>query len=226
MLEKDSRKFVVIDTHEGIYQYNRLPFGVASAPGIFQKVMENLLNRVPGVVAYVLITGKTEEQHLAALDEVLWRLSEAGLQLQRSKCVFNAPSVDYLGHRTDAQGLHPVADKMKAVQSAPTPRNVSELKSYLGLLSYYSCFLPNLSTLLAPLYKLLRHSQPWCWTAAQEKAFTESKAPLNYSFISTQLSILCWPVMIPTMALVRYFHIVCRMEQKSQLGLHPGHCLM
>ena len=86
----------------------------------------------------------------------------------------------YLGHEIDAQGLHPVAEKVKAVQDAPTPRNVSELKSYLGLLSYYS---PNRSTLLAPLYKLLRHDQPWSWSVTQEKAFTGSKELL----VSSQL---------------------------------------
>ena len=69
---------------------------------------------------------------------------------KRNKCVFLAPSVTYLGHRIDAQGLHLVEEKVKAVQGVPTPKNVTELKSYLGMLSYYSKFLPNLSTELAP----------------------------------------------------------------------------
>ena len=92
-----------------------------------------------------------------------------------------APSVVYLGHRIDAQGLHPLAEKVKAIQEAPKPNNVSELKAYLGLLSYYSKFLPNLSTTLAPLYSLLRASTRWHWTAEQEEAFKASKHLLTSS---------------------------------------------
>ncbi len=75
----------------------------------------------------------------------------------------------------DAQGLHPMPEKVKAVREAPQPRNVTELKSYLGLLSYYTKFLPNLATVLAPLYKLLKQIEPWQWKKPQEKAFAESK---------------------------------------------------
>ena len=185
-LEEDSKKFVVINTHRGLYKFNRLPFGVSSAPGIFQRVMESLLSGIAGVVVYlddILITGKTEEAHLTALGEVLKRLSDAGLRLKKNKCVFLATSVDYLGHCVDAQGIHPTAEKVRAIQEAPRPTSVSELKSYLGLLTYYSRFLPNLSTTLAPLYKLLKHSTKWQWTDAQEKSFIESKQLL----LSSQL---------------------------------------
>ena len=79
--------------------------------------------------------------------------------------------VVYLGHKIDAQGLHPLPEKVRAIQEAPTPKNVS----YLGLLSYYSKFLPNVSTVLAPLYQLLKHKQPWKWKEAQNKSFENSK---------------------------------------------------
>ena len=155
VLDKESRKYVIINTHRGLFRYNRLPFGVSSAPGIFQRTMENLLQGIPGVVVYiddVLVTGKSEEEHLAALEETLRRLKEAGLRLKKSKCVFMASSVIYLGYRIDAESLHPVPEKVQALKEAPMPCNVSELKSYLGLPTYYSKFLPNVSTVLAPLY--------------------------------------------------------------------------
>ena len=91
------------------------------------------------------------------------------------KCKFLAPSVSYLGYKIDGEGLHPLPEKVKAIQDAPTPKNVTELKSYLGLLTYYGKFLPNLSTHLAPLYQLLRHNTKWKWSVAQEKAFKKSK---------------------------------------------------
>ena len=71
------------------------------------------------------------------------------------------PSVVYLGHKIDAQGLHPLLEKVKAIKDMPKLRNVFELKSYLRLLSYYLKFLPNLSTILAPLYELLQASTKW-----------------------------------------------------------------
>ena len=183
-LESESRKLVVINTHRGLFQYKRLPFGVASVPGIFQRVMDSLLTGIPGVTVYlddILVMGKTEEDHLSALEEVLKRLSQAGLKLRRDKCVFAVPSVVYLGHKIDAQGLHPVAEKVEALREAPIPRNVTEFRSYLGLLSYYSRFLPNLSVKLAPLYLLLKQDQPWKWSVAQDTAFTKSKELLTSS---------------------------------------------
>ena len=78
-LDEESKKYVVINTHKGLFQYNRLPFGVSSAPGIFQRVMESLLGNIPGVVVYIddiLITGKADEEHLATLEEVLKRLQK------------------------------------------------------------------------------------------------------------------------------------------------------
>ena len=89
--------------------------------------------------------------------------------------------VPYLGHMINAQRLHPFPEKIQAVQEAPIHRNVTELKSYLGLLMYYGKFLPNLATQLAPLYKLLSKNVNWNWSTAQDKAFRESMTLLNSS---------------------------------------------
>ena len=177
-LDEESREYVVINTHRGPYRYNRLPFVVSSAPGIFQRVMESVLRGIPGVVVYlddILITAPTDEEHVATVAVVLERLKEAGLRLKKEKCVFLAHSVINLGHVIDSQGLNPVQEKIQAIQEAPQPTNVGKLKSYLGLLSYYSKFLRNLSTTLAPLYKLLKHDEPWQWTEEQSQTFKQSK---------------------------------------------------
>ena len=114
LLDESSRQYVVINTHKGLFRYLRLPFGVSSAPGIFQRVMENLLQDIPGVVVYiddVLITGPDESGHMVALEEVLRRMEQAGLRLSKGKCLFMVPSVEYLGYKIDAEALHPLPEK-------------------------------------------------------------------------------------------------------------------
>ena len=183
-LEAESKKFVVINTHRGLYQYNRLPFGVSAAPAIFQRTIEGILRGIPRVCIYlddILITGATEREHLETLDTVLTRLQEAGLRLRREKCAFLLPDIQYLGHQISAEGLRPTDDKIRAVTEAPAPRNVSQLRSFLGLVNYYAKFLPQLSSTLAPLYRLLQKKCSWTWGAEQQKAFQEAKSQLTSS---------------------------------------------
>ena len=183
-LDPASQKYLVINTHRGLFRYTRLPYGVSSAPGIFQQAMEQLLRGIPGVVVYIddiLITGSTESEHLQALGEVLNRLAHAGLRAKKHKCHFMQPRVTFLGHVIDESGLHPIPSKVQAIKDAPRPKNVAELKSYLGLLTYYGKFLPKLSTYLAPLYLLLKKSNAWKWSHDQERAFQKSKELLTSS---------------------------------------------
>ena len=121
------------------------------------------------------------EEHLKNLDEVLCRLQTAGLRLKSSKCLFMAPSVEYLGHAIDSAGLHPRKAKVKAITEAPAPRNVTELRSFLGLINYYGKFLPNLSSILSPLYKLLQQNMQWQWSNSQLTAFNAAKNALQSS---------------------------------------------
>ena len=180
-LDEQSKPFVTINTHKGLFQYNRLPFGVSAAPAIFQRTMENLLQGIEEVVVYlddILVTGKCQDQHLQRLEEVLQRLSAARLRLKRVKCQFMVPSVQYLGVTIDTEGTHPNKDKVRAIQEAPAPTSVKELKAFLGLLNYYSKFLHNISSVLAPLYKLLKKGVKWHWGKEQETAFKEAKRVL------------------------------------------------
>lgn len=181
-LDKESRKYVTINTQKGLYQYTRLPFGVSTAPAIFQREMENLLRDLKHVVVYlddILVTGTDEEDHLRNLTLVLERLKTAGLRLRRGKCKFMQEEVEYLGHVISKKGLEPSAHKVDAVLKAPQPRNVKELQSYLGLLNFYRKFLPNLSTVLQPLHALLSSTAKWSWTDNEEQAFQKSKELLT-----------------------------------------------
>ena len=169
-------------THKGLFQYNRLPFGVASAPAIFQRTMETLLRDLKGVSVYlddILVTGSTIEEHVQNLDAVLDCLEKAGLRLNRSKCSFLKPHIEYLGHVIDDKGLHPTDEKVAAIRDAPTPKNTTQLRSFLGIINYYSKFLPNLATKLTPLYNLLCKNTKWKWTPKHEAAFQLAKEALQ-----------------------------------------------
>jgi len=181
-LDDQSKEVVTINTHKGLFTYNRLPFGVSSAPGIFQRIIESVLPGIPHVLIYlddILVTGRSSEEHLKSLEEVLSHLKQAGLHLKRSKCVFMSPAVEYLGYAIDKNGLHPSECKIRAVKEAPPPSNITELKAYLGLLTYYGKFLPNLATTLAPLYSLLKKDAKWSWSSQQIEAFQRSKELLT-----------------------------------------------
>ncbi|XP_054723056.1 uncharacterized protein K02A2.6-like [Uloborus diversus] len=183
-LDEDSKNLVVINTQKGLFRYTRLPFGVASAPAVFQREMEKILQGLQGASCYLddlLVTGKDRVEHLQNLNAVLSRLQEAGMKLHPEKCEFWRSSVEYLGHRIDKDGLHPVESKVEAIACAPDPRNVDELRSFIGLITYYAKFLPNMATLLAPLYELLKEKQAWEWGATQKEAFTKVKETLRSS---------------------------------------------
>ena len=129
--------------------------------------MESLFQGCKGVAIYlddILVTGSTVEDHLANLDKVLSILATAGLKLNKAKCAF-------LGHLIDGNGIHPTKEKVKAIQEAPQPQNVTELRSFLGIINYYGKFLSNLSTKLAPLYQLLKRGVEWQWNKPHAEAF-------------------------------------------------------
>ena len=190
-LDETSQQYVTINTHKGLFRYTRLPFGIASAPSIFQRVMETLLQGIPRVSVYlddILVTGASEQEHLANLAQVLQRLEAAGMRLRRSKCAFLLPSVSYLGHVISAEGLHTAQVKVKAIVDALDPKNLTELRSFLGLVNYYGKFLPNLATILSLLYKLLQQTSDWRWGPREKRAFCRVKKLLLSNRVLTHFS--------------------------------------
>ena len=187
-LDVDSWQYVTINTHKGLFCYTRLPFGVSAAHAIFQRTMEAILRDLPHVSIYldnILVTGESEAKHLQNLSAVLERLKAAGVCLKQEKCSFMMSEVEYLGHRIFAKGLQPLPSKVRAIQEAPTPTEVSQLRSFIGLLGYYGRFLPDLATILSPLYELLQSSRKWGWEEPQRKAFQEAKNLLTQSNVPT-----------------------------------------
>ena len=182
LLHPDDRKYTTINTHLGLFQYTRLPFGIASAPAIFQQAMEKILHGIPRVICYlddVLITGQNDDEHLETLEMVFTRLEDYGLRLKKSKCEFLKTRVEYLGYCIDADGLHKSPAKVKAIVEAPRPQNQHQLRSFLGLVNYYGKFISSLSTITHPLNQLLCHQTKWHWSQECEEAFKTLKDQLS-----------------------------------------------
>ena len=153
-----SKKFLTINTHKGLFQYNRLVFGITSCPAIWQRAIDQVLQGIPGVQCILddmIVSGKTDEEHLENLESVLKRLQDAGLKANKERCEFFRDRVQFCGHEIDREGHHKTQEKIEAVVSAPRPENVSQLRSFLGLVNHYNRFLSNASTVLHPLHQLL-----------------------------------------------------------------------
>nr|XP_061833859.1 uncharacterized protein K02A2.6-like [Nerophis lumbriciformis] len=187
-VHEDSKDLLTITTQKGLFRYCRLPFGITSAPALFQRAMDQILHGLPGVQCYlddILCTGSTDQEHLDNLDAALQRLKEYGLRVRKDKCEFFQLSVEYLGHVIDARGLHTAPSKVRAIVDAPPPENVSQLRSFLGLLNYYGRFIPNLSSRLKPLHDLLCQGKKWNWSGACQEVFQKTKETLVTSGVLT-----------------------------------------
>mgnify|MGYP001797980859 CR=1 FL=1 len=141
-LHEKSRKYTTLTMHKGLYAHNRLPFRMSSTAAIFQRNMDHILHDMPRVLCYqdILVTGESREERLNNLEQVLKRLKEHGQTVQREKCAFLKPSLNYLGHLIDGNGIHPLQNKVEAIRAPPTPKNATQLKSFLGLVNYYQNF--------------------------------------------------------------------------------------
>ena len=176
MIRESDRKLTVINSHQGLYQWNRLPFGICSSAAIFQERMDRTLQGLDMVTCRIddiLISGKTDEEHLANLREVVRRLETRGFKCNLEKSKFFQNEVVYLGHVISADGLRPVKSKVEDLVKAPAPENVEQLISFLGAVNYYRKYLPNLSSEIEPLERL--RVEEWKWGKREQQAFKRLK---------------------------------------------------
>ena len=187
-MDENSKKLLTINTHKGLYQYNRLPFGIASAPSIWQRAMDQILQGVRGVQCVLddmIITGRDSKEHLENLETVLRKLRENGLRANIEKCCFFRDSVVYCGHEISKEGLKKTKDKVEAIVKSPVPSDQTQLRAFLGLLNYYGKFLPNLSTEIKPLNELLEKNPKWVWTERCARAFEKAKELVTSDVVLT-----------------------------------------
>lgn len=167
----------------GLFQFKRMPFGLTNAPAVWQR----LIDRVVGidleqyVFVYlddVIICTSTFDKHLEVLKEVLTRIQRAGLTLNKEKCQFCKPQLKYLGYIVNACGLLVDPEKVEAIVRIPPPKNVSEIRRIVGMASWYRRFVPNFSTVIAPLANLTRKNVKFVWSEECQQAFDSIKGHL------------------------------------------------
>ena len=171
----------------GHYQWKVMSFGLCNAPAIFQETMNKVLSKLlrKGALVYmddILIYAKTREEHAALLNEVLTLLGKNDFYVKLSKCEFEKPELKFLGHVVGTEGIKVDPDKTQVVRDWPTPRNVKEVQSFLGLANYFRKFVQGYSTLVDPLTKLTRKALVWnnqTWDEACEQAFRGVKTALT-----------------------------------------------
>ena len=173
-LDEESAQLLVLNTHKGLMGAKRLCFGVKTAPAQFQATIDKILAGIPHVYCYIddiLIATDSVNDHLKVMSQIFQRLEDFNVRLNKSKCMFFRNQVQYLGHLLCPEGIKPLQNKLDAILKAPRPTDVTELKSFLGLVNFYGKFLPNLSTVLNPLYALLHHTAKWKWSTQCDEAF-------------------------------------------------------
>ncbi|KAH0716239.1 hypothetical protein KY285_007584 [Solanum tuberosum] len=170
-------------THEGHYEFLVMPFGLSNTPSTFQATMNEVFRmylRRFVLVFFddILIYSPTWEEHLLHLQTVLDLLRQHQLVAKRSKCQFGQTTVDYLGHVISKQGLSVDPIKISAIREWPPPRNVKQVRSFLGLAGYYRRFIHHYAAIAGPLTDLLR-MVPFAWTDATQAAFDTLKDKLS-----------------------------------------------
>ncbi|CAI2738976.1 unnamed protein product [Dicrocoelium dendriticum] len=188
VVEDHSKELLTINTHRGLYRYNRLPFGVKCAPAIFQQVMDAMLSGLQCAMAYlddIIIVSSTAEDHYTHLNEVFSRIDGYGFRVRPEKCQLMMSSITYLGSIIDSSGRRPDPNKIKAIKLMPHPTNKATLQSFLGLVNYYHNFVPQMHELRAPLNALLANESVWNWSPQCQKAFDDIKQILSSDLLLT-----------------------------------------
>ena len=160
-----------------------MPFGLSNAPSTFMRLMNQVLRPFTGsfVVVYfddILIFSKSKEEHLVQLRQVLDVLEENKLYINLKKCTFLTNKLLFLGYIISEDGIHVDQDKVRAIREWPTPKTVSELRSFHGLATFYRRFVRNFSTLAAPMTECLKQGK-FCWGEAQDQSFALIKEKLS-----------------------------------------------
>ena len=177
-LDEESANLTCLNTTFGRFKFNRLPFGITSAPEVFQRTMEEIFGDIEGcevIVDDILVWGKHDDEHDRRLVQVLERARKVNLKLRQEKWKIKTKKLVYIGHQLTEKGLQPDAEKIAAINGMPEPTSKKDVQRFMGMIQYLSKFITNLSEKSRPLRDLLKKDTPWQWNHEQRTAFRELK---------------------------------------------------
>lgn len=182
-LAKEAKEKTAFSTGSGLWQFKVLPFGLCNAPATFERLMERVLKGIlfKTCLVYlddIIVFGPSFDEHLARLKEVLIRLEQANLLLNPKKCQLFQSRVEYLGHIVSSAGIETDPKKIDAVMTWPRPSNKREVRSFLGLCTYYRRFVRNFADIACNLHVLTEKNRQFQWTSENEATFQELKTRL------------------------------------------------
>ncbi|UYV79411.1 K02A2.6-like [Cordylochernes scorpioides] len=182
-MHPDDKEKTAFTTGSGLWQFNVMPFGLCNAPATFERLMEAVLQGLATETCMVylddiIVLGKNFEEHLSNIEKVFKRLEAANLKLSPKKCKLFKKEVAYLGHIISAEGVQTDPEKTETVRMWPTPKDLTQLRSFLGLCTYYRRFIPGFSNIARPLHRLTESGRPFVWTPDCQRAMEKLKEML------------------------------------------------
>lgn len=182
-VQEEDKEKTAFTCHRGLFEFNVMPFGLCNAPQIFSELMSVVLQGLDScALAYlddILIFSETLEQHEQHIKTVFDRLRKHGLKLKAKKCSFLKEQTQYLGFIIDKTGVKPDPNKVAAIRSLPSPTTVREVRSFIGMCSYYRRFVPNFSKIAEPLVSLTKKYAKFKWNPQCQLAFDYIKDSLT-----------------------------------------------
>ena len=191
-LEPEDKPKTAFATKRGLYQFRVMPFGLCNAPATFERLMETVLSGLQWDICLIyhddiIVIAKSFDEMLQNLETVFNRLSSAGLKLKAKKCHIFAEQVEFLGHIISTEGIATDPKKVEIVKEWKEPSNITEVRSFVGLCSYYRRYIKGFASIVKPLNKLTEKKQKFVWTEDCQAAFETLKSKL------TQAPILSFP---------------------------------
>ena len=177
-LDVDSREITTFITHQGLYVYKRLMFGLASAPEMYQKIIRDVLigiSKACNIADDIVVHGKDTEEHDDMLEKTLTRFRECGLTLNGKKCVFRTHKITFFGHDLTDEGVRLNEEKVAAVVKAESLTTSSEVLSFLCLVQFSAKFFPDFSQTAQPLWKLTKKNAEFKWGKEEDESFQRLK---------------------------------------------------
>ena len=183
-VKEEDRPKTAFSTSSGLWEFNKMPFGLCNGPPVFSRCMEKIFSGMQWEECLIflddiLVFGRDFNEHMERLEKVFQKLKKSGLKLKPSKCKLAQNSTAYLGHVISGEGIHTDPAKVSAVTDIKPPKTVKQARSFLGLTGYYRRFVTGFSSIASPIYALLEKNRKYVWTEGCQTAFDTLKEKLT-----------------------------------------------